>query len=310
MAAMTDSPKIASRIAAFDFGSNALKCLIAEQYSHKFTELAEYRIQNRLGAALDTNGYLGEAALQATISAATELMQHCRDMQVTKFLAVGTEALRRAKNSSELIQRLEQANGLRLKVISVEEEAELSWRGIISALENPKADILLIDSGGASTELIFGKKGEIQHTHSIPLGAVTLTNGHVHSDPISAADFSALQDAIKRGIDKQDWQGKLILGNGGGVTACAKVAIGKPLTVLAKLDNYYLSAQELTRQIALYRKLSLEERRQVPGMETDRADTILATAMLSLAMLETFTASGLHVFSRGLRHGLLQTIIP
>ncbi|MDD2229987.1 MAG: exopolyphosphatase [Candidatus Cloacimonetes bacterium] len=298
------------RIAAFDFGSNATKCLIAELRPPRFVELAQYRIQNRLSAALDADGILSEASICAAITAAIELMQHCQHMHVTKFLAVGTEALRRAKNSSELIHRLEQACGLQIRVISAEEEAELSFLGVISGLNNPKEDILLIDSGGASTELIFGINGMVRRMQSLPLGAVTLTQEFIHSDPISEADFSALNRALEHDIKKPNWHGKLVLANGGGVTACAKVAIGNSITVSAELENYYLSTNELKRQITIYRKLSLDERRQIPGMETDRADTILATAMLSLAMLYVLTAPGLHVLGRGLRHGLLQINTP
>lgn len=305
---MIDLPPQVTRIAAFDFGSNATKCAIAELDNIKVNYLAEFRIQTRLGASMDTEGKISETAIHATVEAAVLMMQHCRDLGVTKYLAVGTEALRKAANSATLIEELRQQAGLVLRVISAEEEAELSWKGMLTALDNPHAEILLFDSGGASTELIYGRDTAITSIQSLPLGAVTLTRDFIHNTVVSDSDYLHLLSHIDSAIDIRSTGAKLVMGSGGGITACAKVAIANAADLQTDLHNYFLSSTELNRQISLYRSCTTEQRKQIPGMESERADIILASAMIALTILNATQAQGLHVCTRGVRHGLISRL--
>lgn len=302
---MIDAPQKALRIAAFDFGSNAIKCQIAEQIPLGYKDLGEHRIVTRLGAAMDEQGRISEAGIVKSLNAAQHLQEICAAKGVTEYLAVGTEALRNAVNADELVSRLERLTGLQLIIISAEEEASLAWRGAISTFACPQKSLLLFDSGGASTELVFSSEAEIKIIQSLPLGAVSLAKDCIHSDPVSDADFMNLQQKINEILKIPKWKGQIVLGTGGGIITCTKVSMAYRRNTAPEINNYILLRCELERQIQLYRASTLQERKQIPGMEAERADIILASAMIALAILRSLKAPGLCTCTRGVRQGLL-----
>jgi len=292
------------RIAAFDFGSNSIKCLIADVQPSGINELANLRVQNRLASFLD-NGRLHPDATDHTLKLLTPLMEHCLGLQVQRYLAVGTQALRVAGNREDFVQALELATGLRIRVLSGEEEASLAWQGVISGLPVITDELCLFDSGGASTEFIWGNSAGIRSSHSFPLGAVALHKEFIHSDPVQQPEIKQLEKAITARL-QYPWPGTgQLLGIGGGVLACAKVALGKETGDLSQLDGVELSRHELERQIALYCSSSLEQRRHILGMESGREDIILPAAILFLSILNSLSQSSFRISTRGLRQGLI-----
>jgi exopolyphosphatase/guanosine-5'-triphosphate,3'-diphosphate pyrophosphatase len=124
-------------------------------------------------------------------------------------------------------------------------------------------------------------------------------------EAFSETDYQLMLTYINSIINVATWKGKLLMGSGGGVVACAKVAIAGNASLQTELHNYYLDSAELMRQIELYRRCTAEERRQIPGMEADRADIILASAMIALAIVSAAEAPGLYVCTSGIRQGLI-----
>ncbi len=295
------------RIAAFDFGSNAIKCLIANWDGKELLFLNEYRYQNRLGSYLDSCGLICTGGIEDTIIGAKKLLQYCSEQGVSKYLAVGTEALRKAANASEIVLRLQQETGLELRIISPHEEALLAWQGAITELDAPAGKVLVVDSGGASTELICGTAEGIMDVLSIPQGAVNLAKACIKTDPLSDRDFTLLHSTIDDAFCEPACLPKVIIGVGGGFTACAKVAIGKNDYESLQHSLFYLSGSELNRQIQMLRSHSLIERKQIPGMEPERADILIASAMIASKILSVCNSSGMHISVRGLRYGLLRS---
>lgn len=293
------------RIAALDFGSNSLKCLVAEVTPHGLVYGQDIRIVNRFGSSLDEHGKLSALVIQNCVAEVNSLLASIQPLAGIK--AVGTEALRKAANSSELTSALKAHCGIDLKIISGEEEARLAWEGVLSSLPNPNAEILLFDSGGSSSEFIHSSGGNIITSISLPIGAVSLTKNFVHSDPISCTDLELLAKGIEADLILPFQHPARLVATGGGVLACAKVAKQAEISDPAKLDGVTLTAGQLDAQIALYKAYSLSQRIQIPGMEAERADIILAAAMLYKAIMQRCDVPGLTISSRGLRHGLLQS---
>lgn len=294
------------RIAAFDFGSNAIKCLIAEVDGTQITELQNLRAQNRLAAWLQ-NDLLTDTAIQNTLELLYPLLDSCQELRVQKMLAVGTEALRKAQNRDYFVRRIKAACGLEIKVISQQQEAELFWKGVTSGLEPFSGDICLFDSGGASTEFILGNGDNIKEIYSLPLGAVSLTRTYLDSDPISAKHFNMLSQAISSALQLPFRCSGRLIGGGGGVLACAKVALGSESYDATLWEGFVLTNCELERQIELYKHSSIAQRLAIPGMEASRADIIPASALLYSKILRYFELPGFQVSTRGLRQGMLRT---
>ncbi|MDY0152402.1 MAG: exopolyphosphatase [Candidatus Cloacimonas sp.] len=298
------------RIAAFDFGSNSIKCLIAQSTSKDLKFLRDIRVTNRLAASLDVNANISEEAFRnSTIAVSCIILQTCSSLRVTELLAVGTEALRQAANAAAFVEAMYNATGLRIQIISAEAEAALAWEGVFSAANDRVGHMTLFDSGGASTEIVSGLDGKISQSISLPLGAVSLAKYFLHSDPINAADFQSLSAAINAGVQLPFAQSGQLFGTGGGILACAKVATKRKTTKPAELEGYKLSRAQLEEQINLYKTTNLAERRKIPGMEAERADIILPAAMLYHAILLVCKAEYINVSTYGIRHGLIHRFL-
>jgi exopolyphosphatase/guanosine-5'-triphosphate,3'-diphosphate pyrophosphatase len=298
------------RIAAFDFGSNAMKCLIAEHTSKGLTYLQEYRYQNRLGSSIDIKGNISQTAIDDTIMGAKKLLHKCNQHEVNRYLAVGTEALRKAVNTTELVSRLYAETGLDLQIISPDREANLAWRGVIGGLDAQYSSILLVDSGGSSTELIYGSTDRIADICSVPLGAVNLAKSCIKSDPISDAEYNKLHGTIAESFEGLSTNPEIVIGVGGGFTACAKVAMGKDDYPALMNALFPLTRDELIRQINLLRYKILDERKQIPGMEADRADILIVSALIALRIIDLCQTDSMYISVRGLRHGLINSMLP
>ena len=296
-------------VAALDFGSNSLKCLIAKRGSEGLVVLEDIRYTTRLAAALDNKGMLSQDSINRTINAAKSLLyKFCKDIAPQDLHAVGTETLRRAKNSEALIEQLQHYTGLKLKILSAAEEASFTWQGALSSLSDPLEEIVLFDSGGASTEIVQGINGKITDWCSIPLGAVSLFSSWGHSDPCSDLECAALDAQIDTTLlIPFPLKGKLV-GTGGGIIACAKVATAKNPHDLSELDGFELSIQQLESQINTYKALSYKQRLQIPGMEPERSDIILPAAMLYHAILKACKVDTVTVSTLGLRQGLILSL--
>lgn len=291
------------RIAAFDFGSNALKCLVCDTSGQNYTVLAEGRISTRLAASIAQSSALSDETISKTIQACQQLIsQHCSPHQVQLYLAAGTQALRIATNASDLVKRLRHQTGIELQVVSPETEARLSWLG---AMQDQKGELALIDIGGASAELSFGSESGIAHSYSLLLGAVSLSKRFLSGDPPSEHEVSMLYRFIRDSLPFFPiFTGKLT-GCGGGFTACAKVAMGNPDPDQSTLNGYVLDLAEIQRQEKLYLSLGINQRKAIAGMEAERADIIPAFCSLLSMIMEALSAKHIVISTKGLRQGLI-----
>ncbi|HPX57379.1 MAG TPA: exopolyphosphatase [Candidatus Cloacimonas acidaminovorans] len=294
------------RIAAIDCGSNSLKCLIAEKRGEDFNCLKDLRFQTRLASALNTNGFLSATAIEKTIT----ILKHLQEnefpaYQIEEIRAVGTEAIRQAANKQEVVDRIFRETGIQLSVINEAQETFLEWKGVLSGLKKPLQPITIFDSGGASTEIINGNKGLIHKATCFPVGAVNFTQRYVHSDPISPTDFEELVRKIFQSLPQSFMIQDTFIGAGGGVYVCACVASGGKINSPEEAEGYEITLSELERQINLYQYTNLEQRKQIPGMQSEYADIMLAAVLIYWTLLKASGKEKFVVSTRGIRYGLV-----
>ena len=294
------------RIAAFDFGSNALKCLVANVTAKKLSYLEDIRIQTRLGSSADPSAALSVRAIDNTIHDVRFIQNAIlRDLQVTECLAVGTQALRTASNAKAFVRKLKRETGISLKIISAEEEAQLAWEGATGSLKNTQQPVTLFDSGGASTEIIQGHGKQIEHSISMPVGAVNLAICYIFNDPPTDYELKVLSSVLADIKIPLQAKGNLN-GIGGGIVACAKLLYGKEPDDFYELDGYRITLGDLNALLKELTPLSIDQRNKLPGMETDRSDIIIPALLLYITLMEKLGYQKLSVCIRGLRHGLIQ----
>ncbi len=295
------------RIAVLDIGTNSIKFHIAEKTEEGVKILYDTNNIARLGDGLTRTGMLSEEAMERNIRALGEFMRMAIDQYgIDTFTAVGTMCLRSAKNAKEFIDRARKELGLIINVLPGEEEARLSYLAVVSGVGVGNENVLIIDTGGGSTEFIFGHGDDIKRRFSLDIGAVLITENILISDPVGNDEMIRARSYIESFFDKHEVKGdiKRLVGIGGTVTSlCA---------VMHKMEKFnpdivqgsVISLEEVQRQIKDYASKTIAQRKTVTGLQPKRADVILAGALILEAIMKRFAVDRLVVSDRGLRHGL------
>lgn len=290
--------------AVIDIGTHSILLLIAKRQEDGSIHQIDDRITiTRLGEGLLDGGKLSSDAIERTIQATGRYIELCHSLKVNRIKAIGTAALRSAKNARDFTKRAKTELSLDIEVISAEKEARLTYEG--SAHDFGK-DILVIDIGGGSTEFIAGPP-PLTLT-SIPIGCIVLTEKYIHSDPISPSDERSLRkgikSALKRYIDPDLSAAQTIIATAGTATSLMSMHFE-----LEKYDARYihgqrLGADDLDAIVEKIRRKSMSERRRMPGLMPDRAPVIFAGATLLQESMIFLDCDEVTVSDRGVRWGV------
>jgi exopolyphosphatase/guanosine-5'-triphosphate,3'-diphosphate pyrophosphatase len=296
------------RYATIDVGSNSILIHIVEKDpSGNFRILDDQAELTRLGEGLRANGELMSEAIERTILVLKNFMHLTKTHKVEKIAAVGTMALRIARNSASFLKRVEEECGLKIEVISGEEEAKLSYLAVKSGLGLKEGNIAIFDVGGGSTEFIFGKNDEILKRFSVNIGCIRFTEQFFKSNPVTEQELNSAIEQIESEFDKLQI----------GTSLDAFVGMGGTITnvtgVMHKLVKYNpdivqgskVSKDEINRQIGLYQSKTIEERKGIIGLQPKRADVILAGVCIVKVIMDKLNADSFTVSDRGIRHGLM-----
>jgi exopolyphosphatase/guanosine-5'-triphosphate,3'-diphosphate pyrophosphatase len=302
----------AVRVAAIDVGTNSTRLLVAEEVGDGFRPLARRTTITRLGEGVDRRRRLSPAALERTFATVADYAATCGEYAVARLRVTGTSAVRDAHNREEFFAGVEALTGGRPELLSGEQEARATFRGVRSGL--PGADpVLVVDIGGGSTELVIGAE-EPRAVASLDVGCVRMLEKHLRSDPPTPAELDALRTEVNLALEhaKQTLdvaRGTRIVGVAGTVTQLASLKAGLAAYDPDVVHHSLLShgdVRSLARRLA---SLPYDKRRRVKGLEPGRVDVIVAGAEILLCVLERFDAPEVLVSEAdildGLVHGLL-----
>jgi exopolyphosphatase/guanosine-5'-triphosphate,3'-diphosphate pyrophosphatase len=300
---------MARRKAIIDVGTNSIKfCLAEEAGNGSYTVLKDANDIARLGEGLKETGLIGPEPLERNAQSVANFAAEAKAQGADEIVAVGTMALRTAKNSAAFIARVKELCGVELKVLSGEEEAQNSYVAVMSGIEGAAdADLVTMDTGGGSTEFVFGTAGKIVRKFSLNVGAVRFTEKYLSQMPVAPEKLAEAQAEIKKELSEGGVSGpvKFLVGMGGTVTSMASVKHKMAKYDPDVIQGSTLTLEDINAQIADYAAKTLEQRREIVGLQPKRADVILAGAGIVKAVMELTGASELTVSDRGLRHGLM-----
>lgn len=296
-----------SRKAIIDIGSNSIKFFVGELAADRtITTVLDTNDIARLGEGLDKTGLISPEAMERNVAAVAAFRAKAEELGADQVVAVGTMALRNAKNSGEFVEKVKAACGVEVQIIPGEEEARLSYLAILSGLPLQGGDLVVFDTGGGSTEFIFGHGTEVTKRFSVNLGAVRITENYLKSDPVTPDEVAAALAQIDKEFAEAGVEGSpaQLVGMGGTVTS-----MGAVKHKMAKYDPDVIQGSSLTRediraQIAEYSAKTIEERRSITGLQPKRADVILAGACILDVITRRLGVGQLTISDRGLRHGL------
>jgi exopolyphosphatase/guanosine-5'-triphosphate,3'-diphosphate pyrophosphatase len=284
------------QVAVVDIGSNSTRLLLADVKDGTVTaELERESTVTRLGAGVDADGRLREDAIErvhSTLGRYRTLVDGHGGAD--RALAVLTSAVRDAGNGREFAESVRERHGFEPHVLTGDDEARLTFLGATSERDaGDTTPALVIDIGGGSTELVIGAGREAGFHVSNQAGVVRQTERHIHSDPPTESALDAVAADVRRilaeGVpaDRRDAVERAIAVAG---TATSLGAIAQRLDPYdpAQVHGYVLAASEAERILGELAAISLEQRREVPGLHPDRAPTIVAGVVILLAVLDLF----------------------
>ncbi len=298
------------RIGVIDIGTHTSRLALFEAAAHDArlpSPFAEFNFITRLGEGLSASGALSESAMSRTLDALAIFKSECDAERAEVVAAVGTAALRSAANSGDFISRALDA-GISIKAISGEEEGALSFAGVAAGFDVPPSRLLVIDVGGGSTEFTFGAGCERSAGVSLDIGAVSLKERHIASDPATPLERESIHRRVTAEIEARvlpiSDPDAVCAGVAGCVTTLAMMDLGLKKYDAAKVHGHDLTAEGARLQTDRLFSLDLAGRRAVPGMEPMRADVIHAGAELVCAAMETLEVRAMRVSETDIRHGL------
>jgi exopolyphosphatase/guanosine-5'-triphosphate,3'-diphosphate pyrophosphatase len=305
------APATRERIAAIDVGSNSIRLLVAEyDPASGLSIIDEMKDQPRLASGLASTGCLDERAIERALQTLARMREVCQRRGVKRIAAVATAAVREAENGPWFVRRVRQELDIPLRIIDAETEADLSYRSVAHHFRLAGERTLVADIGGGSLELIGAVDGLVELTVSLPLGAVRLTELHLPGDRATHKELDQLRvhvrKQLKRGLSGRAWAAATIIGSGGTFTSLGRMVQarrGQPTG--DTVHGVAVTAAEIEQLIDWLVSRTPEQRRQVPGLNPERADIILAGLAVTAELLDLLRSRSLTVSAFGLREGLL-----
>lgn len=296
-----------ARKAIIDIGSNSIKFFVGELAADKtITTIEDANDIACLGEGLDKTGAISPEAMQRNVDGVAKFAARAKELGADEIVSVGTMALRKASNSADFIAAVKKACGVEVKIIPGEEEARLSYLAVLSGLTLQGGDLVIFDTGGGSTEFIFGKGTNLEKRFSVNLGAVRITENYLTSDPVTKEQVDAAIAQINKEFEEAGVNGKpmQLVGMGGTVTSMGAVKHKMVKYDPAVIQGSDLTVKDIDEQIAEYSKRTIEQRKELPGLQPKRADVILAGACILKVITTRLGVDKLTISDRGLRHGL------
>ncbi len=313
---------------ALDLGTNNCRLLIATpQGQGGFRVVEAYSRIVRLGEGLTASGRLSEAAMERALAALKVSAEKLRRRRVVRLRAIATQACRMAENGPAFLDRVFEETGLRLQIISPQEEARLSVAGCLNLIDRSLDAALVVDVGGGSTELSWVDLKDappagmppLRAWLSVPIGVVTLAERFPEGDVATEDWFRVMVDTVKTEIaafkraesfrEVFDADRAHLIGTSGAITSLAGLHLELPRYDRSRVDGIWMTRDDCDTAAGRLLALNASERASQPCIGPDRADLVLAGAAILQAVQELWPCSRVRVADRGLREGILLSLM-
>jgi exopolyphosphatase / guanosine-5'-triphosphate,3'-diphosphate pyrophosphatase len=281
------------RVGVVDLGTNSTRLLVADVDDGRVEEVARRLTLTSLGEGVDERRKLLPLPIARVRNALSEYRRELEQAGAERTLAIGTSAIRDAENGEAFLGEIEWSYGFSTRLLSGEEEGELTRRGVAGEREL-EPGTLVLDVGGGSTELIVDGSRT-----SLDLGCVRLTERFLASDPPTRHELDAAAAQVREALP--GLEPKRAIGVAGTVTTLAALELGG--YDLERVHGHRSSRDEIEAQLERLASLPLPVRRELPGLEPDRAPVIIAGAIIVREVLDRYGLDELRVSERDILHG-------
>ncbi|TFH02462.1 MAG: Ppx/GppA family phosphatase [Calditrichales bacterium] len=299
-------------IAIIDIGTNSTLLLVGQVKDDGEILATDQQFNvTRLGQGAGKGYTIRPEVLDRTIRVLHEYKENLDARNIREVHLLGTEALRIAANTAQVKNRIAAETGWRLQVLEAADEARYSYLGATDTIEDPLAELLVVDAGGGSTELIRGSGEHILSWESIPLGVVKLNEMYGMKENLAGDDIRKIMNMIPpylagKAVSEHPSGNISMIGVGGTITTLAAVKEKMRRYDPEKINGAILSRDVIERLFGELNGMSLAERSQIPGIVKGRADVILYGTLIFLSLMNYLEINTVVASDRGLRYGYLK----
>ena len=296
------------KIGIIDLGSNTARLLIVEMFTDgHYMVVDQLKESVRLGQDMDRDGFLKPKRIEETIKTLKTFKRLCDASGVDRIIAVGTAAVRRAKNQRSFLDEIQVSCNITIRVLSEEEEAILVYRGVINTMDIPKG--LILEIGGGSPKSIYYNRRNLLNYASLPFGAVTLTDLFA-SDESPEVAAAHVEEFFTEQVKKIDWLKEVdpeaqMIGVGGSFRNLFKIAKLVRKYPLDTPHNYKLATEDFTGVYDMLKALDVDKRKKIKGLSPSRADIMPAALAIIKSFVSYMNIGEFTIGGNGLREGLM-----
>jgi exopolyphosphatase / guanosine-5'-triphosphate,3'-diphosphate pyrophosphatase len=307
---------------AIDLGTNNCRLLIARPADQGLTVIDAFSRIVRLGEGMTQTGRLSDEAMDRAVAALGVCSDKLRRRNVSLSRSVATEACRRAENGREFVDRVREETGIVLDIIDPQEEARLAVLGCHKLLEPGDGPALIFDIGGGSTELVLVDQSatgpRIRAWWSAPWGVVSLTESE-GTEALEGAEriaaYKRMRERARHAFARFDdmlpekRDNVRLLGTSGTVTTLASVHLALPSYDRRAVDGLHVPVEAMQAISTMIAGMDHAERSALPCIGSERADLVVAGCAILEAIIELWPAKNLGVADRGIREGILRSLM-
>ncbi|OUS73726.1 guanosine-5'-triphosphate,3'-diphosphate pyrophosphatase [Pseudoalteromonas sp. A601] len=293
--------------AVIDLGSNSFHMLIAKSIAGGLQTIGRVKRKVRLAAGLDENNELSAEAMQRGWECLALFAERLQDIPKANITIVATATLRLATNADVFKQKAEQILAHKVNVISGELEARTIYKGVAHT-SSCSGRQLVIDIGGASTEVVIGKGFDALHYKSLNMGCVTYLERYFKDGKLSETNFDAAIKAARVVIDEiapsykiAGWE--VASGASGTVQAIQEIMVAQSLDETLSLDKL-LEIKNQSTSFSTIAELDL------PGLSEERRLVFVSGLAILIALFESLEIEKMGLAGGALREGVLYSMIP
>ena len=279
------------KIAAIDIGTNSMRLLLCEFENGHFKNKEKHLIITRMGQGLSATGVISQEAIDRNINALKIFKEKADRYGAQGIIAIATSAVRDANNREEFLNKAKQYTGIDIMVITGEIEANLGITGVASELSQDTEEILVIDIGGGSTELVLGNAEGISYSISVNAGTVRMTEKFITAHPMQENEIENLKNDLEQLFEEpirwlKSMGIKRTIAIGGTATTIAAIYHSMCIYDPVMVHNTVIAFDYLQDLLAQLKAMSIEERYEVKGLQKERADVIPAGMIIMLHIMK------------------------
>jgi exopolyphosphatase/guanosine-5'-triphosphate,3'-diphosphate pyrophosphatase len=299
-------------LAAIDLGSNTVRLLVAEVGAGPaWNVLDQDQKVTRLGEGLAASGRLGAEPISRTVQAVATYVSRAQAWAVDDVCIVATSAVREAVNGRDFVDEVVRVTGRRVRVVSGEDEARLTLRGVLHGLGTVTGSSLMFDIGGGSTEYVLAREGDLVDVVSLRLGVVPLAEAYPFPGQVDWSRYARLEQEVADRIARElpapflGAHPDRLVGTAGTVTTLAALDLELTSYDPARVQGHRLTRGRIRQLLDKLGGLTVGERARLPCLEPGRADLIIPGLAIVRATMARVGLDTLVVSDAGLREGIL-----